>query len=84
MEELKKMVMKAQKFDAISENLQNIEKHTKGFIYDSLVYRYQLARYKAIQVDVHEGMGLSTAKSLYERDVMRFIQILDEVMGEHD
>mgnify|MGYP001099571945 CR=1 FL=1 len=81
MEELKKMVIKAQKFDAISEN---IEKHTKGFIYDSLVYRYQLARYKAIQVDVHEGMSLSTAKSLYERDVMRFIQILDEVMGEHD
>jgi hypothetical protein len=24
------------------------------------------------------------AKDLYERDVMRFIQILDEAIGEHD
>lgn len=84
MEELKKIMMKAQKFDDILENLQDIEKHTKGFMYDSLVYRYQLARYKAIQVDIHEGMSPSTAKSLYERDVIRFTQILDEAMGEHD
>ena len=84
MEELKKIMMKAQKFDDILENLQNIEKHTKGFMYDSLVCRYQLARYKAIQVDIHEGMTSSAAKSLYERDIMRFTQILDEAMGEHD
>ena len=93
MEELKKMMMKAQKFDDISENLQNIEKHTKGFIYDSLCYRYQLARYKACEADAMDLVitkGLSKreaeakARDLYERDCMRFYQILDEAIGEHD
>lgn len=93
MEELKKMMMKAQKFDDISENLQNIEKHTKGFMYDSLCYRYQLARYKACEADAMDLVitkGLSKreaeakARDLYERDCMRFYQILDKAIGEHD
>lgn len=91
MEELKKVVMKAQQFDNISENLQNIEKHTKGFMYDSLCYRYQLARYKAMEMDINTfaiDLGLKEAqkkaKKLYERDCMRFYQILDEAIGEHD
>ena len=91
MKELKKVVMKAQQFDNISENLQNIEKHTKGYIYDSLCYRYQLARYKAMEMDINTfaiDLGLKEAqkkaKKLYERDCMRFYQILDEAIGEHD
>lgn len=91
MEKLKKVVMKAQQFDNISENLQNIEKHTKGFMYDSLCYRYQLARYKAMEMDINTfaiDLGLKEAqkkaKKLYERDCMRFYQILDEAIGEHD
>ncbi len=91
MKELKKVVMKAQQFDNISENLQNIEKHTKGFMYDSLCYRYQLARYKAMEMDINTfaiDLGLKEAqkkaKKLYERDCMRFYQILDEAIGEHD
>ena len=74
MKELKKVVMKAQQFDNISENLQNIEKHTKGFMYDSLCYRYQLARYKAMEMDINTfaiDLGLKEAqkkaKKLYER-----------------
>lgn len=91
MKELKKVVMKAQQFDNISENLQNIEKHTKGFMYDSLCYRYQLARYKAMEMDINTfaiDLGLKEAqkkaKKLYERDCLRFYQILDEAIGEHD
>lgn len=84
MNELKKMMTKAQKFDDISESMQDMEKHTNGYIFDSLVYRYQIARYKAMHIDIKEGKSLSVAKSLYDRDVMRFIQILDEAIGEHD
>lgn len=74
-------------------NSKNIEKHIKGYMFDSLVYRYQLARYKACETEVNDLMlkynisqqeAHHKAKDLYERDVMRFIQILDEAIGEHD
>lgn len=67
--------------------------HYKGYMYDSLCYRYQLARYKACEADATDLVitkGLSKreaeAKALqaYERDCMRFYQILDEAIGEHN
>lgn len=89
--DLKKMVEKAEKYDNYVEFFQEREKRTKGYIYDSLCYRYQLARYKAMEMDINTfaiDLGLKEAqkkaKSLYERDCMRFYQILDEVIGEHD
>lgn len=69
------------------------DKHLKGYMYDSLCYRYQLARYKACEADATDLVmtkGLSKreaetkARDLYERDCMRFYQILDEAIGEHD
>lgn len=69
------------------------DKHLKGYMYDSLCYRYQLARYKACEADAMDLVmtkGLSKreaeakARDLYERDCMRFYQILDEAIGEHD
>jgi len=61
------------------------EKHLKGYMYDSLVYRYQLALYKAILYDNRgEGLRPDDFKRIYNRDLMRFIQILDEAIGEHD
>ncbi len=71
----------------------NKDKHLKGYMYDSLCYRYQLARYKACEADAMDLVmtkGLSKreaeakARDLYERDCMRFYQILDEAIGEHD
>ena len=69
------------------------ELHLKGYIYDSLVYRYQLALYKASLKDaqdimIKEGISLKDAevqaKRNYNRDLMRFCEILDEAIGEHD
>jgi hypothetical protein len=69
------------------------EKHLKGYMYDSLVFRYQLALYKASLKDaedimIREGISKKEAEAKarrnYERDLMRFIQILDEAIGEHD
>ena len=89
--DLKRMVEKAEKYDNYVEFFQEREKHTKGYIYDSLCYRYQLARYKAMEMDINTfAIDLELkeaekkAKSLYERDCMRFYQILDEAIGDHD
>ena len=67
--------------------------HLKGYIYDSLVYRYQLALYKASLKDAEDIMirkNISKkeaefeAKRNYNRDMIKFCQILDEAIGEHD
>lgn len=66
-------------------NKNEHEKHLKGYIYDSLVYRYQLALYKAILYD-HKDKFIRSEdfQRIYDRDLMRFIEILNEAMGEHD
>lgn len=69
------------------------DEHLKGYMYDSLCYRYQLARYKACEADAMDLIMTKSlskreaeakARRLYERDCMRFCQILDEAIGEHD
>lgn len=91
--DLKKMAEKAEKYDNYVEFFQEREKHTKGYIYDSLCYRYQLARYKACEADamdmvmtqsISKREAEAKARNLYERDCLRFYQILDEAIGEHD
>ena len=67
------------------KNKDENKKHLKGYMYDSLVYRYQLARY--IQADyeaLYRNKDLFKEKQCAERDIARFIQILDEAIGEHD
>lgn len=63
----------------------NQDKHLKGYMFDSLVYRYQLALYKAILYDNRgENIRSEDFKRIYNRDLMRFIEILNEAIGEHD
>ena len=90
-EELKTQEAQAKLIPIQEENIN--DKHLKGYMYDSLCYRYQLARYKACEADAMDLVmtkGLSKreaeakARGLYERDCMRFYQILDEAIGEHD
>lgn len=69
-------------------------KHLKGYMYDSLIYRYKYAREKLAELEYKEqgiiGKDNSDYKTLKfyrdlaNRDVVRFIQILDEAIGEHD
>lgn len=86
--DLKEMVDKAHKYDNSLEFFEEREKHTKGYIYDSLCYRYQLARYKAMKEDNSKGYSKreaeNVARDLYEKDCMRFYQILNEAIGKHD
>ena len=81
----------------IMNSTQNVfneyNKNYKGYMYDSLCYRYQLARYKACEADAIDLVmtkGISKreaeakARQAYERDCLRFYQILYEAMGEHN
>lgn len=74
-------------------NKDEHKKHLKGYIYDSLIYRYQLALYKASLKDAEDIMirkyisredAESEARMNYNRDMMRFCEILNEAIGDHD
>lgn len=66
------------------------DKHLKGYVFDSLVYRYKLARHRMSEMEQAEDLKCGKQKDidhykwLEDRDVMRFIEILDEAIGEHD
>ena len=67
-------------------------KHLKGYMFDSLVYRFKEYQAKAFNQDKYdlESKGYSGHEAnrkvleMHNRDLMRFIQILDEAIGEHD
>lgn len=78
---------------ALKEILNRIDKqaeikHLKGYIYDSLVYRYKNAREKlAIYEDIEKRKAGKPPRDYQEdaqRDILRFCQILTEAIGEHD
>lgn len=65
------------------------EKKLKGYQYDSLMYRYIRAREKMADLEyLEDRCNGQKSKDYYNqqarRDIMRFSQILDEVMGEHE
>lgn len=73
-------------------NKDENKKHLKGYMYDSLIYRYKYVREKLAELEYREQgtvgnddyKSLPLYRDLAERDIMRFIQILDEAIGEHD
>lgn len=64
------------------------EKKLKGYQYDSLVYRYIRAREQMAEYEYIKDSSKKNDKAYYRqqanRDIMRFCQILDEVIGDHD
>ena len=60
------------------------DKHLNGYMFDSLVYRYQLARQEMAKYiayySVNESLEMETR--LADRDIKKFIQILNELVGE--
>lgn len=76
---------------ALQECKEQENKHLKGYMFDSLVYRYKLARHRMMQMEMAEEQKRVSHRYDYdhylkmeERDVMRFIEILDEAIGERD
>ena len=71
----------------------NNEKHMKGFMFDSLVYRFKDYQAKAFMSEVNnckyshavsEMEARQRIQDRHNRDLIRFTQILDEAIGEHD
>lgn len=66
------------------------EKKLKGYQYDSLALRYIIARKQMAEYESLKFKGGYSSKenNFYDkqanRDIMRFCQILDEAIGEHD
>ena len=79
--------------DLALSNHKPEEKHLKGYMFDSLVYRFKDYQARAFQMEVidlknkrniPEIDARNIVKDIHTRDLMRFIQILDEAIGEHD
>ena len=60
------------------------DKHLNGYMFDSLVYRYQLARQELAKYIAcyNSNRPLEQENRNANRDIMRFVQILDELIGE--
>lgn len=89
---IKESLEKAHLYDAIAENVEEYNKHMKGYMFDSLVYRFKDYQAKAFQMEVidlknqgrYESDARRIVKDRHDRDLMRFIEILNEAIGEHD
>ena len=75
------------------EEINNIYNDMRGYMYDSLVFRYKDYQSRAYPTDVQEEKyrhNLSEIEARirvqdrHNRDLMRFIDILNKVMGEHN
>ena len=98
--DIKAIVEKAMAYDDLIESLKKVEtkedneeKHLKGYMFDSLVYRFKIYQEKAFQLDVidykykyncSESEARYKVRDMYNRDMLRFIDILHEAIGEHD
>ena len=74
------------------EELEKIYLDMRGYAFDSLIYRFKSYQDKLFPFEVQEikvtrnmdeWSARERVKSRHDRDLMRFIQILDEVIGEH-
>lgn len=80
---LKTMLEKAQKYDELMIK-------TKGYGYDSLCLRYQIARDAQAAFEINQDKKLTGGhkeeqiRSRATRDKVRFCEILHELIGEHD
>lgn len=71
----------------------NNEQYTKGFMFDSLVFRFKDYQSRAFMAEVNDYKYSHAVSEMearqqvhrrHDRDLMRFIQILNEAIGEHN
>lgn len=75
------------------DELRELYLSKQGYLFDSLVFRfkeYQAKAFEADKMNLMKGKGYSEPKAhevvlhRHERDMMRFIEILHEAVGEHN
>lgn len=76
-----------------SQNYDNLLITTRGYAFDSLVYRFKDYQARAFQSEVNdykyekncsEIEARNRIKDRHNRDLIRFIEILDSIIGEHN
>ena len=64
------------------------EKHLNGYIFDSLMYRYIRAREQMAEYEFIRNTSKQHDKEYFykqaKRDIVKFAQILDDAIKEHD
>lgn len=79
--------MKIDKIVINDETFELDQKHLKGYIYDSLVYRYMRARENMAEWEWERDRHKHDRYWYFQqanRDIARFCEILHEAIGEHD
>jgi len=77
-------------YDYVKEKAESNynKKKLKGYQYDSLVYRYIRAREQMAEYEYVKDSRKEHDKAYYRlqanRDIMRFCEILNEAIGEHE
>ena len=77
-------------YDYVKEKVKSNynKKELKGYQYDSLVYRYIRAREQMAEYEYMKDSRKEHDKAFYyaraHSDILRFCEILDEAIGEHD
>lgn len=66
------------------KELELLEKKIKGYGYDSLCLRYNIARDAQAKLEGQNYGDMERAMKMAKRDKLKFYQILDELIGEHD
>ena len=86
MSDLKNMIEKSQNYD-------NLLITARGYAFDSLVYRFKDYQARAFQSEVNdckyekgcnEVEARNKIKNKHNRDLRRFIEILDSIIEEHN
>lgn len=82
MEKVKKIVINNETYEVGCS-----QKHLNGYLYDSLIYRYIRAREHMAEWEWERDCHIHNKNYYYElakRDIIRFHEILNEAIGEHD
>ena len=75
------------------QTCQEYKKELKGYMFDSLIYRFKDYQAKAFQSEAADYRYVNCCSEMearekiqnrHNRDLMRFIQILNEAIGEHN
>ena len=70
-----------------------MDNHIKGYMFDSLVYRFKDYQERAFPLEVMDYKHKNNTSEIdarmkvrdrYNRDLIRFVEILNEAIGEHD
>ena len=92
-EQAKKIKEKLDKVYINRDELNKLYLDKQGYMFDSLVYRFKDYQARAFQAEVMqmkydrdmlEMEARQKVKDRHDRDLMRFITLLNEAMGEHD